>query len=93
MRLVWILAFALTLATPLAQAQGNKTGNPLIPNAPTGNNQTAPSPSTGNNGTPVGPAESNEGAPGITYGILVLVGVLAFAGVLGYVTARYRSGK
>ncbi|GEM_PF-3924300 len=79
-----LLVLALVLVAPLAAAQ---------PAMPTGNNQTAPSPSTGNNGSAVGPSESVEGAPGIVYGLLVLAGVLAFAGVLGYVSAQYRRGR
>lgn len=88
-----LLAVALLLAAPVVAAQEG-AGNhsfPSVPGAPAGNNASAPSPSTGNSGTPVGPTESVESAPGVIYGLLVLVGVLAFVGVVGYLSARYRS--
>jgi hypothetical protein len=81
------LLAAAILLVPLAAA-----ANPLLPPAsqsPSGNNETAPSVGSGNDGHPVGPSESTESAPGVAYGVLVLVGTLAFAGVLAWVSWRY----
>lgn len=92
------LAVALILLAPLAAAQDNASGNqtgtgphvfPSIPGAPAGNNETAPSPSTGNNGSNNSASESVEGSPGVVYGLLVLVGMIAFLGIVGYLSARY----
>lgn len=77
---VALVAACLLLAAPLVAAQ---------PAYPTNNNATAPSVNTGNDGSAMGPAESTEKAPGISYGVLVLVGTLAFAAGLAFVAFRY----
>lgn len=76
-----LVVLSMLLLAPLAAAQ--------LPAAPTNNNATAPSVGNGNDGAPVGETESTEKAPGVSYGALVLLGVLAFGGALAWVGWRY----
>ena len=54
--------------------------------------QNASTPPPANGSELPGPEESIEGAPGIVYGLAILVGTVAVAGLLAYVSRRQRKG-